>query len=99
MSQAVPSQHPAVVLRSHYVHLRAMLAVALAVVIGLTLALVIVAANSGSGGAATVTRPASAPATSVYNGGHEEGLAGASVGRSNPNIRYDGGPEEGIAGH
>ena len=29
MSQTVPTQHPAVVLRSHYRHLRALLAIAM----------------------------------------------------------------------
>jgi hypothetical protein len=43
MSQAVPSQHPAVVLRSHFNLLRALLAVALIAVIGLTVAVVILA--------------------------------------------------------
>ena len=56
MSQAVPAQHPAVVLRSHYRHLRALLAVAMVAVIGLTAAVVILASDSG----ATSTRSAAA---------------------------------------
>ena len=36
MGNAVPTQHPAVVLRSHFNQLRALLAVALIAVIGLT---------------------------------------------------------------
>ena len=43
MPQAVPTQHPAVVLRSHFNHLRALLAVALIAMIGLTVAVVILA--------------------------------------------------------
>ena len=43
MGQTVPSQDPAVVLRSHFDQLRALLAVALIAVIGLTVAVVILA--------------------------------------------------------
>ena len=46
MGKAVPEQHPAVVLRSHYVHLRALLVAALIAVLGLTGAVVIVANDS-----------------------------------------------------
>jgi hypothetical protein len=45
MGQAVPTQHPAVVLRSHFNQLRALLAVALIAVIGLTVAVVILASD------------------------------------------------------
>ena len=45
MSQAVPTKHPAVVLRSHYTHLRALLAIAMIAVVGLTAAVVILATN------------------------------------------------------
>jgi hypothetical protein len=45
MGQAVPTQHPAVVLRSHFNQLRALLAVALIAVIGLTVAVVILAST------------------------------------------------------
>jgi hypothetical protein len=54
MPQAVPTQHPAVVLRSHYRQLRALLAVAMIAVVGLSAALVIVADDE-----TTSTRPAS----------------------------------------
>jgi hypothetical protein len=43
MSQAVPAQHPAVVLRSHNRQLRALLAIAMIAVVGLTVAVVILA--------------------------------------------------------
>jgi hypothetical protein len=46
MSNTVPSQHPAVVLRSHYQQLRALLAIAIAVILGLTIAVVVLATNS-----------------------------------------------------
>jgi hypothetical protein len=45
MGQAVPTQHPAVVLRSHYNALRALLAVALIAVLGLTVVVVILAGD------------------------------------------------------
>jgi hypothetical protein len=43
MGQTVPTQNPAVVLRSHFNRLRALLAVALIVLLGLTVAVVILA--------------------------------------------------------
>jgi hypothetical protein len=43
MGRAIPRQHPAVVLRSHFNHLRALLAVALIAVAGLAVAVVILA--------------------------------------------------------
>jgi hypothetical protein len=53
MPQAVPTQHPAVVLRSHYRQLRALLAIAMIAVVGLTVTVVILAEDE-----ATSTRPA-----------------------------------------
>ena len=38
MGKAIPAQHPAVVLRSHYRQLRALLAIAMIAVVGLTAA-------------------------------------------------------------
>ena len=55
MPQAIPTQHPAVVLRSHYRHLRALLAIAMIAVVGLSGAVVILATDDD----ATSTRPAS----------------------------------------
>jgi hypothetical protein len=46
MSHTVPSQHPAVVLRSNYQHLRALLAIAVAVILGLTIAVVVLATTN-----------------------------------------------------
>lgn len=60
MSQAVPTQHPAVVLRSHYRALRALLAVAMIAVVGLSTAVVIVA-NDDAADTPSAT-PVSAPA-------------------------------------
>ena len=53
MPQAVPTQQPAVVLRSHYRQLRALLAIAMIAVVGLSAAVVILADDE-----TTSTRPA-----------------------------------------
>ena len=45
MGKAIPAQHPAVVLRSHYLQLRALLATAMIAVVGLTAAVVILATD------------------------------------------------------
>jgi len=55
MSHTVPNQHPAVVLRSHYEHLRALLAIAIAVILGLTVAVVVLATNTANSTPATPT--------------------------------------------
>jgi hypothetical protein len=60
MSQAVPTQHPAVVLRSHYRVLRALLAVAMIAVVGLSTAVVIVANDDAADAPSTTS--VSAPA-------------------------------------
>lgn len=43
MSHTVPSQHPAVVLRANYQHLRALLVIAIAVILALTIAVLALA--------------------------------------------------------
>jgi hypothetical protein len=113
MGQAIPSQHPAVVLRSHFNRLRALLAVAVIAVVGLTAAVVILATNDDrdtSAGSATQTSAPSAAGSTRYDGGPEEGTRGALTQRSapatfdpnsikeSPGVRYDGGPEEGTRG-
>jgi hypothetical protein len=109
MGKAIPTQHPAVVLRSHYRHVRALLAVALVAVLGLTAAVVILATDGNDVAGTSSARPAVsiesggfAPATGStrYDGGPEEGTRGLAPGDSaaNAGIRYDGGPEEGTAG-
>lgn len=46
MSNTVQAQHPAVVLRSSYQHLRAVLAIAAIAIIGLTVAVVVLATSN-----------------------------------------------------
>ena len=103
MSHSIP-QHPAVVLRSHYVQMRALLAIAVIAVVGLTVAVVILATNDAGGtsanSAAHVSTPAPAAPGQRYDGGPEEGTRGIALRNSTPSagIRYDGGPEEGTSG-
>ena len=47
MSNTVPNQHPAVVLRSHYRQLRSLLAIALVALVGLSTTVVVVAIDDG----------------------------------------------------
>ena len=66
MPQAVPTQHPAVVLRSHYRQLRALLAIAMIAVVGLTVTVVILADDEATSTrtatpASAATEPADGP--------------------------------------
>jgi hypothetical protein len=82
MGKAIASQHPAVVLRSHYNHLRALLAVAMIAVVGLSAAVVILATDDDpvvtSAGSATQASAPSPTGTTRYDGGPEEGTADVS---------------------
>ena len=112
MGQAIPRQHPAVVLRSHYQQLRALLAIAMIAVVGLTAAVVILATDDApdtSAGSATQASTPSPAGSTRYDGGPEEGTAALTQRsapatfdpnsiKSPPGVRYDGGPEEGTRG-
>ena len=54
MGQPIPQQHPAVVLRSHYRHLKALLAVAIVTIAALGLTVVPVATDSNAPSSAQV---------------------------------------------
>jgi hypothetical protein len=102
MGQAIPDQHPAVVLRSHYVHLRALLAVALVAVVGLSVAVVIVANDADEARTAATSEPANA--IERGNSGTASGGTQAAPlprrrldGATDVAPRYDGGPNEGSA--
>jgi hypothetical protein len=85
MSQAIPSQHPAVVLRSHYNHMRALLAVAMIALVGLTAAVVILATDDDPGtsaSSATQVRAPSQAGSTGYEGGPDEGTADVSGSQS-----------------
>ena len=107
MGQPFPSQHPAVVLRSHFKLVRALLVVAMAAIVALSAAVVIVADNdevtgTSSGAANALPNSAvhshpleTAPAPGTrYDGGPDEGTRAIPVPQAPP-ARYDGGPEEG----
>ena len=105
MGQAIPSQHPAVVLRSHYMHLRALLVIAMIAVIGLSVAVVILATTDGSSrGAtpATAVRGDSAsterPVPSIARAHHAVPVPNVRVAPQPRRPRYDGGPDEGTRG-
>ena len=80
MSQAISTQHPAVVLRSRYQQLRALLAVAMIAVVGLTTAVVVLAIQNDD----TLVRSSSqvsAPSASAIrsDGGPEESAVAATL--------------------
>jgi hypothetical protein len=108
MDQAIPTQHPAVVLRSHHRQLRGLLAVAMFAVVGLTIAVVILATDDDrdlSAGSAN-TPSALTPQEQRWSAYDEaigaltpKQLAAAFSSASvAPGARYDGGPEEGTRG-
>jgi hypothetical protein len=97
MSQSISPQHAAVVLRSHYVQLRALLAIALIAVLGLSAAVVILATNSDEVAGTTSARPVEA----INYGGFNPATARpepAPLPSRIGSTRYDGGPEEGTRG-
>jgi hypothetical protein len=94
MSQTIPTQHPAVVLRSHYVHLRTLLAVALVAVVGLSAAVVILAIDNDAGGtsAGAIVAPAQVPTVPHFDRGRpEEGTRGPFVTTGPARPRFDKG--------
>ena len=105
MSHSISPQHPAVVLRSRYVHVRELLTIAMIAVVGLTAAVVILAINDDADTSAGSARQLSAPSptgSTRYDGGPEEGSRGiqpsSAATSPSPGIRFDGGPEEGTSG-
>jgi hypothetical protein len=104
VNEAISPQHPAVVLRSHYQHLRALLLVAMIAVVGLTVAVVILATTNSTSGNTSAQRPSGSavsrslwrPGDSRYDGGPEEGSLFATPSR-NPAYDYNGGHDEGNA--
>ena len=97
MGKAIPEQHPAVVLRSQYVHLRALLVAALIAVLGLTTAVVIVANDDDVAVTTNTNTPAieaagGAPQTAPLPQRRLDGAVDTA-----PAPRYDGGPNEGGA--
>lgn len=87
MSHQISQQHPAVVLRSHYVHMRALLVIAMIAVVGLTVTVVLLATRENR----TASASSAAPATSSL------GASGTSAegGPIDPGYGYGGHPERG----
>ena len=105
MGQAIPTQHPAVVLRSHYTHLRTMLVIAMIAVVGLTVAVVILAGDDGADTSATSAAAGRSDSAGTefrvpsYPRWHGKVPVPALRVAPLPNgRRYDGGPDEGTRG-
>ena len=96
MGQVIQRQHPAVVLKSHYKAVCALLAVAL---VALAATVVILANND------TDTKVSIAPKSAQvlqpgtrFDGGPDEGTRGIQADVLPPGTRFDGGPDEGTRG-
>ena len=101
MGQVIPRQHPAVVLKSNYKALRALLAAGLIAIVALAAAVVILANDADK---TASTQPIShqqqaLPDGTRFDGGPDEGTRGLSTGVvPAPGTRFDGGPDEGTRG-
>jgi hypothetical protein len=87
MGKAIPAQHPAVVLRSHYKQLCALLATAMIAIVGLSAAVVILATDDEGDTNATTSTQVSAPSPTGsvrYDGGPEEGSHSAVPAQTRP---------------
>jgi hypothetical protein len=101
MGQVIPRQHPAVVLKSHYKAIRALLAVALVAIAALAAAVVIVANDDDNAKVSAQPQAAqqSLPNGTRFDGGPDEGTRGVSTGAvPAQGTRFDGGPDEGTRG-
>ena len=104
MGQVIPKQHPAVVLRSHYKAVRALLAAALIAVVALAVTVVILANDdndatiSAAPKAAAVQQQQNLPPGTRFDGGPDEGTRGPQSywQTSNPRTSYQPTPNEGF---
>ena len=96
MGHAIPTQQPAVVLRSHFDQLRALLAIALVAVAGLTIAVVILAGDSdevsGTSAAEPIESTRGAFPAQLPNTSYDQGTDGLLPARL-PNTSYDQGTD------
>jgi hypothetical protein len=97
MGQAIPTRHPAVVLRSRFNLVRAMLAIAMIAVAGLTAAVVILAGDSDEAGSTSSAKPIEPINYGSGAVNPSTGYPSATVRPESPGTRIDGGPEEGAA--
>ena len=100
MGQVIPRQHPAVVLKSHYKAVRALLAAALVAIVALSAAVVILADDGDTKASSQpISHQRQLPAGTRFDGGPDEGTRGLSTGAAlPPGTRFDGGPDEGTRG-
>ena len=100
MGQVIPRQHPAVVLKSHYKNLRALLAAALIAIVALAAAVVILANDDDAKvSSQPQAQQQNLPNGTRFDGGPDEGTRGLSTGAvPAPGTRFDGGPDEGTRG-
>ena len=100
MGQVIPRQHPAVVLKSHYKAVRALLAAALVAIVALAAAVVILADDADQkASSAPISHQAQTLPGTRFDGGPDEGTRGLSTGAGLPaGTRFDGGPDEGTRG-
>lgn len=94
MSNQISQQHPAVVLRSHYVHMRALLVIAMIAVVGLTVTVVLLVTRENSTASASSATPVT---SSLGASGTSAGASGTSAGGGpiDPGYAYGGHPERG----
>jgi hypothetical protein len=97
MGQVIPRQHPAVVLKSHYKAVRALLAAALIAIVALAAAVVIVANDDDVKVSPNAHQQTLQPNTR-FDGGPNEGTRGIQAAQPAPGTRFDGGPNEGTRG-
>jgi hypothetical protein len=104
MGQVIPRQHPAVVLRSQYKAVLAMLCVSLVAIAALATTLVIVANDDNETAVSaqpSVHQQQILPPGTRFDGGPDEGTRGiqaAPPAELAPGTRFDGGPDEGTRG-
>jgi hypothetical protein len=94
MGQAIPGRQPAVVLRSHFNHLRALLAIAMIAVAGLTVAVVVLATDSDEVSSTSAVESIEPIRYGAFNPATGRAEAAEPAGTA----RFDGGPEEGTRG-
>ena len=100
MGQVIPRQHPAVVLRSQYKAVVALLCVAVVAIVALATAVVIVANDDDAPSIAAQpnAKQQILPPGTRFDGGPDEGTRGIQPQTLPPGTRFDGGPDEGTRG-
>jgi hypothetical protein len=101
MGQVIPRQHPAVVLRSHFKAVLALLCVAVVAIVALAATVVIVANDDDEqtiSAQPNATQQQILPPGTRFDGGPDEGTRGIQAAPVAPGTRFDGGPDEGTRG-